>query len=123
MELIGKVVAVLPLESGVSKTSGKQWQKATIIVEYTEGQYPKKVAVGNRKGAETFAKIPIGAQVIMQVEVTSREYNGRWYTSCDCWKWEVIQAPQPTDHYAAMGALTNQNTQVPQQQAGDNLPF
>ena len=36
MEIKGQVVAILPLESGITK-AGKDWQKLTIVIEFSEG--------------------------------------------------------------------------------------
>ena len=42
MELIGKIVQVLPLQSGTSK-AGNSWQKQEYILETLGTQYPRKV--------------------------------------------------------------------------------
>lgn len=90
----GKVVANLGVQRGTSK-SGNDWQKATIVVEQP-GQYPKRVALDNLKKAEEFAALAVGIEGSFHIEVESREYNGRWYTSVNCWKWETEQpAAQP----------------------------
>lgn len=139
MQIEGTVVAVLPLESGVSKTSGNPWSKATIVVE-TPGQYPKKVALTNMKNAEEFSKLPIGTQGVFKIDVESREYNGRWYSDVRCYAYELAGAqtqpqqaptyaqptPQPGNPYAqpAQPAQPQGNpyAQQPQSQ-GDDLPF
>lgn len=100
MELKAIVVQSLPIERGKAKQSGKEWEKATLIVEYGDAQYRKKVALTALKNADKFAAIPVGAEVVFQVDVESREFNGRWYTSVNCYKWDVIggveQTRQPT---------------------------
>lgn len=93
MEIKGRVIQSLGVQSGTSK-AGKNWSKATIIIE-TEGQFPKKVALDNLKDADNFSKIPVGTMGVFHIEVESREYNSRWYTSVTCWKWEMDQA-QPS---------------------------
>lgn len=102
MEIKGTIINVLPLESGVSKTNGNPWSKATIIVE-TDGQYPKKVAMSNMKNAEEFARLPIGARGAFKIDVESREYNNRWYSEIRCYAYELEgqQAPpRPQQPYA-----------------------
>lgn len=96
MELVARVIQILPLEQGVGKQSGNPWSKATIIVE-TEGQYPKKIALSNMKNVEEFAKLPIGSIVKFSIDIESREYQGRYFTNVSAYKWEVQgqQAPQP----------------------------
>lgn len=141
MQIEGTIVAVLPLEHGVSKTSGNPWSKATIVVE-TIGQYPKKVALSNMKNAEEFAKLPIGTQGVFKIDVESREYNGRWYSDIRCYAYEIggtqqqqpqyaqPQAPQPV-YTQPTQPQTNQYAPSPQQgyaqprqpQGDDSLPF
>lgn len=100
MEIKGTIINVLPLESGVSKTNGNPWSKATIVVE-TEGQYPKKVAMNNMKNAEEFVRLPIGARGTFKIEVESREYKGKWYSDIRCWAYELEgQLAPPQQQYA-----------------------
>lgn len=97
MEVKGRVIMNLGVQSGTSK-AGKAWSKASIVVE-TEGQYPKKIAMDNLKNAEEFAKLAPGTAGTFHIEVSSNEFNGRWYTSVNCYKWETAspypQQPQP----------------------------
>lgn len=107
MEIKGTIVNVLPLESGVSKSTGNPWSKATIVIE-TEGQYPKKVAMSNMKNAEEFTRLPIGARGTFKIDVESWEYNGRWFTNVNCFGYELegqqVSQPQsqqqPSQGYA-----------------------
>lgn len=119
MELKCRVARVLPIEKGTSK-SGKEWQKATLIVEHGEGQYVKQLAVVNMKHAEAFAQIPIGSEVTMQIEAESREFNGKWYTSVSCWKWDVAVSAAPQTQYQQQVQPIAQSQ--PQQDC-DPLPF
>ena len=41
MELEGKIIAVLPMQNGISKSTGKNWQSQEYVIETVE-QYPKK---------------------------------------------------------------------------------
>ncbi len=107
MEIKGRIIQNLGLQGGTSK-SGKQWSKASILIE-TEGQYPKKILLDNMKNAEEFSKLPIGFMGTFHVEINSNEFNGRWYTSVNCWKWEPQQTQlpyqqPPAQPYAPQGA-------------------
>ncbi|MDE6536061.1 MAG: DUF3127 domain-containing protein [Muribaculaceae bacterium] len=99
MEIKATILKALPIESGVSK-AGKEWQKATLIAQYGDAQYPKKVAITAFKNADKFAAIPVGAEVCFFVDVESHEFNGRWFTGVNCYKWDVLggveQTQQPT---------------------------
>lgn len=85
MEIQGKIVMILPLQSGVGKQSGKEWKKQEYILE-TNDQYPKKICF-NLWG-ETIDRFALkqGEDVTIQVDVESREYNGRWYTEIRAWR-------------------------------------
>lgn len=98
MEIKGKVIEKLPLQSGTS--SRGEWKKACIVVEIPDGQYTTKLALDNLKDAEAFEKIAVGSEGTFNVNVSSRKSNdGRWFTSCTCWKWtiegEATETPTP----------------------------
>ena len=116
MEIKGKVINVLPIQKGVSK-QGKEWAKATVIIE-TEGQYPKKIALDNMKNADSFSALAIGTEGTFHIEVESREFNGRWYTSVNCWKWETAtpqaSSVQPQSAPYNPGPMGAQGYQQPQ---------
>lgn len=93
MEIEAKVTAVLTPRSGISRT-GNPWKSQTIVVEYQEGQYPSKLALQNMSKAEEFGQIPVGATGRFRINPNSREYNGQWYTQCDCFSWDLDVQPQ-----------------------------
>lgn len=108
MEIKGKVVSKLDVQRGVSK-AGKEWSKASIVIE-TEGQYPKKVIMDNLKKADEFNAIPIGAVGVFQIEVESREYQGRWYSSVSCWNWKLEDAQEQAQEQAQTQQYTPESS-------------
>lgn len=87
IQITGNVSAVLPIQRGTSK-AGKEWAKATVILEVANGQYSKKIAVENMRNAEAFASLTAGSEVTLDIDIESREFNGRWYTTITCWRWK-----------------------------------
>ena len=76
MEIEGKVIQDLGLQSGTSK-AGNPWKKKEIIIE-TCGNYPRKVKLtlfGDR--SETVGS-ELGQSYSFSVDVESREYKGGW---------------------------------------------
>lgn len=118
MEIKGKVVANLGLQKGTSK-AGKEWAKSTVVIEYGD-QYPKKIALDNLKNAEEFAKLAVGTEGVFHIEVESREFNERWYTSVNCWKWETTQQAQAQP---VQQQTVYQQPQAPDTNPADDLPF
>ncbi len=85
MELKGRVIQLLPLQSGMGKKG--QWRKQEFIVE-TQSQYPKKVCLSIWGDKIDQFGISEGDEVSVSVDLESREYNGRWYTEARAWKVE-----------------------------------
>lgn len=115
MDVKGKVVQLLPLQTGMGKKG--QWKKQEFIVE-TEGQYPKKVCLSAWGDKVDQFKLTVGDKVSVTVDLESREYNGRWYTEARAWKLEKTagttggDVPPPAEE-----PFYSQET------AGDDLPF
>lgn len=116
MDIKGKVIQLLPLQSGMGKKG--QWKKQEFIVE-TPGQYPKKVCLSIWGDKIDQFGVAVGDQVSVQVDLESREYNGRWYTEARAWKLEKTGG--------APGGSTPLPTEEPfySQETGgsDDLPF
>jgi hypothetical protein len=87
MEIKGQVVAILPLESGITK-SGKDWQKLTIVIEFNEGNYQKKLALSATKSEliQTLQNLKQGDSITASINLESREFNGKWFNSVNVWK-------------------------------------
>lgn len=126
MNISGKVVQVLPIQTGTSK-AGNPWQKQEFILEQG-GQYPRKVCIS--LFGDNVAKIPqVGQDVMVSVDIDSREFNGRWYTEIKAWN--ITQtgaqqaAPAPQQVATAPAAAPAQPQPAPAPQAGvaDDLPF
>jgi hypothetical protein len=86
MQFTGKLVQLLPLQTGQGKNG--PWKKQDIIVE-TEGQYPKKVCVSIWGDKADESVLKVGNSLKIDFDVESREFNGRWYTDIKAWKVEA----------------------------------
>jgi hypothetical protein len=92
MEIKGKIIQVLPPQSGVSK-SGNAWRKQEYVLE-TLDSYPKQVKFDFFGDRIDENKMDIGDIVTVQYDIESREFNGRWYTDIHAYKATVDQ-PAP----------------------------
>ena len=85
MEIKGKLVQKLERETGVSKT-GKTWEKQSIMVEQAGTDYNKEVVIsffGDK--IKSIRDIEVGSDVSVSINLSSREYNGRYYHNIDGW--------------------------------------
>ena len=83
MEIEGKIILDLGLQSGVSK-AGNQWKKKEWVLE-TFGQYPRKVKFHVFGDRVDTLDIQVGNSYTLSVDVESREFNERWYTDVSCY--------------------------------------
>jgi len=84
MEITGKLITKLERETGVSKT-GKTWEKQSILVEQNV-DYNKEVVIsffGDK--IKSIRDIEEGSDVSISINLSSREYNGKYFHNIDGW--------------------------------------
>ena len=125
MEIQGKVIKILGIQSGESARGG--WKKQEFILE-TPGQYPKKVCIEIWGDKIEQTNIQEGDEITASINIESREFNERWYTNIKAWK--IQRGVQATN--TAAPAQSSGNTPPPPtasdmpaqvDQIEDDLPF
>ena len=89
MELIGKITNILPIQSGVGK-NGNEWKKQEIIIQ-TEEQYSKNICI-TLWGNTISSNIKQDDKIKASIDIESREFGGKWYTTVKAWKIESLSA-------------------------------
>ena len=87
LELVGKLVKVLPEVTGQGKNG--TWMKQEFILE-TFDQYPKKICLsawGDK--VSDLKQFAPGDVLKASLNLESREYNERWYTEARAWRIEA----------------------------------
>jgi len=82
----GKLVRKLDVESGTSK-AGKEWKKQSFLVN-TGAQYNPEVCFqlfGDDK-IQMLDGLNDGDELEVSFNISSREYNGRYFHNIDAWK-------------------------------------
>lgn len=113
MDLKGKVVQILPAQTGMGKKG--QWKKQEFILE-TQSQYPKKVCLSVWGEKIDQFNLVVGETVTVSVDLESREYKDRWYTEARAWKIEKSSS-------GTMAPPVGDEPFVPEGTATDDLPF
>lgn len=128
MEVTGKIIVILPANSGVSQRSGNPWMSQIYVLETVE-QYPKKIPfeVFGEDKIRQF-NLQMGETVTIHFDIDGREYKGRWYPSVKCFN--VTRAGQAAPNVQnaqqpVQAAPTSQpSAHAPQPQSdGSDLPF
>ena len=133
MEIIGKVVRLGNLTEGTSARG--PWRKQDLIIE-TEEQYPRTVCLTCwTNQIDEIQKFAPGQTIKAQIEISSREFNGKWYTDVRVWRFEPVGATaapaaaaaqpfqQPTMHQTPPAAAPAQDFYPPTEDSTDDLPF
>ncbi len=141
MEIKGRIVQILEPMGGISKSTGKEWKKQEYILETNDSQYPRKICFNLWGDTIDRANLQMNEEVTVQVDIESREFNGRWYTDVKGWRVDrgIEQPPmgqpvgyqqQPMGGYATAPSNATVMQQpasglagAAQQGAGDDLPF
>lgn len=113
MEIKGKVIAILPEMSGSGKNG--EWKSHDFIIE-TDGQYPKKVCL--KCFNKPTPKLNETVNVFFDVE--SREYNGKWFTNLNVWKFEVAEQTTTETNPVQVQQANNVTATT---SVDDDLPF
>ena len=93
MDLTGKIIAVLPANSGVSSRTGNPWMSQEFVIE-VPGQYPKKCVfrVFGEDRIKQF-NIQMGEDITISFDIDAHEYNGRWFNEIRAYNVTRGQAP------------------------------
>ncbi|MBS1595646.1 MAG: DUF3127 domain-containing protein [Bacteroidetes bacterium] len=87
MELTGRLIQVLQEQGGEGK-NGK-WAKCDFVIETSNEKYPKKVCLTAWNDLiGTVKAMPMESEIKVSFDISSREYNGKWYTDVKAWKVE-----------------------------------
>lgn len=95
----------LALQSG--RSAKGDWAKQEFVIEYQEGNFPTKAcfSVWGADKVKDLEKYNVGDQIKVAFNISSREFNGKWYT--DLRAWRISPAGQayaaPAQGYAGAG--------------------
>jgi len=81
LELEGRVASLLPEQSGNGARG--EWFRAGFVIK-TEGEYPRNVCfevLGRERWERVRQYLREGGLVKVSFDVSSREWNGKWFTS------------------------------------------
>jgi len=83
MQIIAKLIELLPLQTGTGKNG--EWKKQEIIVE-TDGQFSRKICISIWGDKIDDKQLQIGSLLKIDFDIESREYSGKWFTQISAWR-------------------------------------
>lgn len=114
LEVQGKITKILDKQTGTKKDGSGEWVNQSFLVE-TDAQYNNLYCFevfGDEKVEKLNKYNKVGDSVSVEFNVSTNEWNGKYFTSLQAWK--------------VMKSESNQTPDQPQEQAGqlnDDLPF
>lgn len=104
MEIEGTLIQKLAVQSG--KSARGDWAKQEFVIEYQDGNFPTKAcfSVWGADKVKELEQFNQGEKIKVSFNVSSREYNGKWYT--DLRAWRISQAGD-----SAQGGYARQSAQ------------
>ena len=115
------------------------WRKQDLIIE-TDEQYPKTVCLTcwTNQIDEIQNMVP-GQLIKAQIDIASREFNGKWYTDVRVWRFDPVTTattptqqtaptmqqptPQPLHQTPPMASANGPEQYFGPSDNGDDLPF
>ena len=98
MEIEGRIARKLSVQTGTSARGA--WSKQEFILEYQEGNFPSQICmnVWGEDKVRDLEKYQVGDKVKVSFNLSSREFNGRWYTDVRAWRIEPAGQQQPAGY-------------------------
>jgi len=115
MEIKGKLVKVLPVQTGQGRNG--EWKRQEFVIEL-EGTYPRKVCISSWGDKVNVESLIEGTMLNVSFDVESREFNGKWYTNLTAWKVETVEDNQPP-----MPPMEIYQSEIDAPPVKDDLPF
>ncbi len=113
MKFSGKVTAISEPLIGEGKKG--TWERVTVVVTETEGDYPQSIAVECFNKQSELEKITLGATCDVLFNMEASEYKGKFYGKNKLWKFDNVEVPQREQ--------PTQATQTVKAANDDNFPF
>ena len=95
MEVIGKIVVVLPVRAFTAKRTGSEWSVQEAVIEY--GDRYRQRFVFSVFGEDRIRRFGLrqGMEGRLSFDIDGREHEGRWFNTVQAWRFEPIGAAQP----------------------------
>ena len=125
LTITGSIKTILPIESGIAKSSGKEWKKQSFIVANNDGYEGKEQifcfeVFGEEKVTNLSKFQKEGDNVKVSFNIGTNEWKGKYFTSLSAWRVEKLeenadQEQEQPSFQPQASAIDNGET--------DDLPF
>lgn len=123
MEIQGKIISILPIQSGTSK-SGNAWSKQEYVIE-TADKYPKRMCFGAWNDKIRELAIREGESLKIFFEVDAREWQSKWFNQITAYKVEraCVEHSNPQNEQVVYQQGNVAPVASKEVEGADDLPF
>lgn len=124
MRLQGELYQILDYQDGIGKND-KKWMKQGFVIK-TFGEYPKHMALTCwGESVELIQSLKIYDRIEFDIEVSSREYQSRWYTDITASNIEILERHNGEPPLKPKQNETQESVQlqIEEEQDFSDLPF
>jgi hypothetical protein len=121
MEVIGKLSQRFQPTGGISNSTCKNWRKMDFLIE-KKGKFPSILMLStfSDQVINFIEDTRLGTELTCSIDVSSREWNGKYFTEARCFKVETNKS-ENTDYYPQKEkAKVEENFQTAEE---TDLPF
>lgn len=96
METIGKVHQIAQIQKGISK-NGKEWKRQNLVID-TGDEYNPHLSIsflGDK--CSLLDTLKINDEVKVHINLSSKEWNGKWFTNVNGWKIDLVGVVESND--------------------------
>lgn len=134
LEIEGTLMKKMGVQSGVSARG--EWAKQEFLLEYQDGRFPASAvfSVWGQDKVNELAAFGVGDLIRVSFKVSSREFNGKYYTDLRAWNISRATAAdsrpapagakaEPAPSFQSQSAPLPTLDDMPAEPDSDDLPF
>ena len=124
MDITAKIIQVLP-EQRFNGRNGEIVKNA-FVIEWQSNGYAQKLCLevmGEDKWEKMKKAVAVGNEVLVIYDVSSREWQGKWFTTANFFYCSNFGGQQQTQTQAPVQAPQQPASAPQQSNNGDDLPF
>jgi len=120
MEVTGKIVKILPIETGQKKDGSGEWKKQLFLVDNNESYNNIHCfEIFGEEKVDNFNKFnKLNDVVKVLFNISTNEWQGKYFTSLQSWRIEKAEMSNNISNQSNQSAANLNNNNEP-----DDLPF
>lgn len=109
MKINARIKEILPVQTGTGQNG--EWTKLSFIVTTIFSTLPVNICITSWGDRIKQDQIVVGNTVEIEIEIKSREFNGRWYTDIIGQEMKTIREAKDDDVFGSIPSAENKKSE------------